>query len=310
MTTPTDTADGAAPTARPTPSRTRIVRARVPVLERVRNIYEARDLLRAMVRKELKVKYKGSALGFVWSLLNPMMYLVIFYLVFSIFLKNGIPLFPIFLLSGLMVWNFIGSVLPAATASVVANGALVKKVAFPREILPLATVGAGMVHFCLQMTVLIAGLAAFRHGIDWPFLTIVPVAILAMVLLASGLAILLSAINVYVRDAQHLIELTLLAWFWLTPIAYPFRQVGDKIQAHGLPFWLLNLNPVVPITTVFQRAFYADVTVNNGTLPLLPETSVLFNLTFLGVLIAFSLALLAFALRTFGRLETRFAEEI
>jgi len=288
----------------------RIVTANVTTRQRVGEIWEARELLVAMVRKELKVKYKGSALGFAWSLLNPAMYLVIFYLVFSVFLKIGIPLFPIWLLCGLLVWNFISMVVPGATGSVVANSSLVKKVSFPREILPLSTVGAGLVHFFLQMTVLIAGLVAFQRGINMGFVALVPLAVVAMVLLAAALGILLSAVNVFVRDAAHLIELALLAWFWLTPIVYPFRQVSDKLAANGIPYWLLNINPVTPIVTVFQRAFYNRVTVNEGNLPLLPEVGVKWHLTFLLVVVAASTGLLLLSMRLFRRLEGNFAEEL
>jgi ABC-2 type transport system permease protein len=288
----------------------RVITAKVTLRQRLVEIWGARQLLLAMVRKELKVKYKGSALGFVWSLLNPTMYLVIFYLVFSVFLKNGIPLFPIWLLCGLLVWNFISMVVPGATGSVVANASLVKKVSFPREILPLSNVGAGLVHFFLQMTVLIAGLVLFQRGIDLAFLALVPLAVLTMVVLAAALGVLLAAINVYVRDAMHLIELALLAWFWMTPIAYPFRQVSDKLAANDIPIWLMNLNPAVPIVTVFQRAFYNRVTVNDGTLPLLPEVGIGWHLGFLLIVLGGSTAVLVAAMRLFRRLEGNFAEEL
>ena len=165
-------------------------------------------------------------------------------------------------------------------------------------------------HFFLQMTVLIAGLVVFQHGIDVGFLALVPLAVVTMVVLASALGVLLAAVNVYVRDAAHLIELALLAWFWLTPIAYPFRQVSDKLPAHGVPFWLLNLNPVVPIVTVFQRAFYNRVSVNNGTLPLLPEVGIRWHLTFLLAVLVGSLLLLVASMKLFRRLEGNFAEEL
>jgi len=292
----------------------RVTTANVKLRQRVGEIWAARELLAAMVRKELKVKYKNSALGFVWSLLNPVMYLVIFYLVFSVFLKNGIPLFPIWLLSGLLVWNFMSMVVPGATGSVLANSALVKKIAFPREILPLSNVGAGLVHFFLQMTVLLAGLVAFQHGIDVGFLALVPLAVVTMVVLAAALGVLLAAVNVYVRDAGHLVELALLAWFWLTPIAYPFRQVSDTLPGHGIPFWLLNINPVTPIVTVFQRAFYnrTSVLLSNGKdrLPLLPDVGIRWHLTFLLAVLIGSIVVLVVSMRLFRRLEGNFAEAL
>lgn len=291
----------------------RVITARVSLRQRVGEIWAARELLVAMVRKELKVKYKDSALGFVWSMLNPVMYLVIFYLVFSIFLKNGIPLFPIWLLSGLLVWNLFSSVLPSGTGSVVGNSSLVKKVSFPREVLPLSCVGAGLVHFCLQGSVLLAGLVVFRHGVNPSFLAIVPYALLVLVVLTAGLAIFLSAVNVYVRDSQHLLELTLLAWFWMTPIIYPFRQVSDRLVGNDLPQWLFMINPLTPIVTTFQRAIYNRTEIPRAgdvPIPMLPEVGVGYHLILLTVLLVISTAILVGAMAFFRKVEGNFAEEL
>ena len=200
-------------------------------------------------------------------------------------------------------------VIPGATGSVLANAALVKKVSFPREILPLSNVGAGLVHFFLQMTVLLTGLVVFQRGINLGFLTLVPLAVVTMVVLAAALGILLSAVNVYVRDAAHLVELAMLAWFWMTPIAYPFRQISVTLEAKGIPFWLMNINPATPIVTVFQRTFYNRTTVNDASLPLLPEVGLVWHATFLLAVLVASVAILLAAMRLFRRLEGNFAEE-
>ena len=147
----------------------RIVRPRMTARERLARIVERRELLVGMVRKELKIKYKNSILGFAWSLLNPLLYLVVFYVAFTIILKSGIPAFPIWLLSGLLVWNLFSTGLGAATGSVVGNAALVKKVSFPREILPLAAVGSMLVHFFLQSIVLFVVLAIVQWHVAWAY---------------------------------------------------------------------------------------------------------------------------------------------
>ncbi|MEO5678140.1 MAG: ABC transporter permease [Acidimicrobiales bacterium] len=288
----------------------RVVTPRRGVVRRLADVYAARELLVALVRKELKVKYKDSTLGFVWSMLNPALYLAVFYVVFSLFLQNGIPLFPLWLLSGLLVWNFFSMVLPTATGTLIANSALVKKVSFPREVLPLAAVGAGMVHFCLQGLVLLGALAVFRHPVAPAYLWLLPIALMYLVLFSSALAIALSAMNVYVRDLQHLLELVLLGWFWMTPIVYPYRQVSDKLGPHGMPAWAFLANPITPVVVVFQRALYGTTSVNKGSLPLLPEWGSFSMLLPLLVGIVGSLALLAGAIHLFGRLEANFAEEM
>ncbi len=291
----------------------RVVTPKRGVVRRLADVYAARELLVALVRKELKVKYKDSTLGFVWSMLNPALYLVVFYLVFSLFLKNGIPLFPIWLLCGLLVWNFFSIVLSSATSTMVANAALVKKVSFPREVLPLAAVGAGMVHFCLQALVMLGALLAFRHRIDTSYLWLVPIALVYLVLLSSALAVALSAMNVYVRDLQHLLELVLLAWFWMTPIVYPYFQIVPNLIDRGLPSWAFLVNPITPVVLVFQRCLYGTPVVNLSDpepLVLLPAWGPGTMLLPLLVGILASTALLGAAIHLFGRLEANFAEEM
>jgi ABC-2 type transport system permease protein len=260
------------------------------------------ELLLNLVRLELKAKYKASALGFAWSLLNPAMYLVVFYIAFDVILGAGIPRFPIYLLSGLLVWNFFTAALNSGTGSVVAGSGLVKKVWFPREILPLASVGAALVHFFLQLLVLVVALAAVRHPVGWAEIPMLPLALVDLILLAAGLVLLLSAANVYLRDMAHFVELALLAWFWVTPIVYPFSQLLRAIHGHAI---IALVNPVTPIVLVFQRALYGEF----GHV-LDPNLSALWYLRNLAIVTAGVLVLATFALRVFNRLEGNLAEEL
>jgi ABC-2 type transport system permease protein len=271
----------------------RLVAPRRSVIEHLQGIWLYRELLVALVRKELKVKYKNSALGFAWSLLNPLLYLVVYYYVFEVMLGSGIPNFPLFLLSGLLVWNLFSTSAVTGVSAIVANGSLVKKVSFPREVLPLAGVGAALVHFLLQ-TIAIPGL-------------------LVTLLLAAALAILLSAANVYARDTQHLLELVMLMWFWLTPIVYPYRLVQDKLDAHGIS-WIALLNPMTSVTLAFQRALYGHVDSagrgSSGAEILPAHAGALWYLGNLALVAAGAAVLLVLAIMVFDRVEGSFAEEI
>jgi ABC-type polysaccharide/polyol phosphate export permease len=282
------------------------VAARPRPLRRLRDVWTYRELLGNLVRKELKIKYKNSTLGFVWSLLNPALYLVVFYVVFELILKSGIPNFPIFLLAGLLPWNLFSTSLGASASAVTSNGSLVSKVWFPREILPLASVGAALVHYFLQTIVLVLALVIFTWSPAWAYLPLLPFALLTMLVFVSALGILLSAVNVYARDTQHLLELVLLAWFWLTPIVYPYRQVADKLGGAAA---VLLLNPMVTVVVTYQRAIYAKVSAGPGT-PLLPNQDWFWYARNIGITLAVSLAFLYLALRIFGKLEDNFAEEI
>jgi ABC-2 type transport system permease protein len=274
----------------------------------LRQLWTYRELLGGLIRKELKVKYKNSALGFLWSMLNPALYLVVFTLVFQVFLESGIPRFPIYLLSGLLVWNLFSGALGGATGSITGNSSLVNKVYFPREILPLAAVGATLVHFFLQAGVLLAALAVFRQPVPWSYLWLVFPALAVLVVLTSALSILLSAVNVYARDTQHLLELALLAWFWLTPVVWHYRLVSDRLAGRGWPEWLILLNPIVSITTSFQRAIYGTVATDRiAILAPYGHWWYLRNLAVVGVV---ACVLFVFALRVFDRLQGNFAEEL
>jgi ABC-2 type transport system permease protein len=296
----------------------RLVAPRRSVRAHIGEVWEYRELLGQLIRKELKVKYRDSTLGFAWSLLNPAFLMGIYYVVFQIFLKVGIPRFPIWLLSALLVWSFFSSSLAAGTNSITSNSYLIGKVRFPREVLPLASVGAAFVHLCLQYSVLLVVIAAFRTGVAWTYLPIVPLALLSIVLLACALAIMLGSINVYARDTQHLLELTLLAWFWLTPIIYQFSIVTDELKRRGLPVNLALLNPVTSITLTFQRVFYGKAVVfpkaasGTGTsrLELLPLGGPGWYLRNVLIILAISAFLVLLSLWIFDRAEGNFAEAI
>jgi ABC-2 type transport system permease protein len=293
---------------------TRVSTARVGLWDRVKEIWRYRELLVAFSRTELKVKYKNSVLGFVWSMLNPALYLVVYWVVFDLILGTGIPDFPIFLLSGILVWNLFATSLGSATSSVVANAGLVRKVSFPREILPLASVGAALVHFFLQAIVLVIALVVFQYDVAWSYVPLLPIALFALLFFVAGLGILLGSINVYLRDTAHFVELALIAWFFMTPIVYPYDIVAQKL---GDQSWVFLLNPITDIVLTFQRAIYGQVSGVKTTDGVTTVTNILpqgvdqwWYLWHLGLVIAASAALFVLALHVFGRAEGNFAEEL
>ena len=281
-----------------------MVSSRPSPLQRLRNVWTYRELLRNLVRKELKVKYKNSALGFLWTLLNPALYLVVFTIVFKFILQSSVPYFAVFLLSGLLCWNLFSNSVSGGCSSIVSNAGLVQKVWMPREILPLAAIGASLIHFCFQLSVLAAALLVFRLPPAWEYLPVLVLALLVVVTLSAAIAIALSAVNVYLRDTQHLLELVLLAWFWLSTIVYPYRQVADRLGDNS---WILLLNPIVPVVLAFQRVIY-NPGPEAGILPL--DTGIGWYVRNLALVGAGSFVLLVLALVLFGRLEDNLAEEI
>lgn len=303
----------------------RVNTSRKGLREQLRQIWLYRGLLRLLVRKELQVKYKNSFLGFLWSLLNPAMYLVIFTIVFQFILGSGIPRYAIFLLSGLLVWNLFSNSVAAATASITANAPLVGRVAFPREVLPLASVGAGLVHFFLQGLVLVTALVVFNHQISMKHAVMTMPALGVLLVFTAGIALIVAAANVYLRDVEHLVEITLLGWFWMTPIVYQHHLVSDQLAGTSYS-WLQWVNPLTSIVLVFQRGLYNVIDVVGGTpsprpiaqaettegvLRILPTNmGAEWYVTHLGVIAVVSLVLLLTGLVYFGRVEGNFAEEL
>jgi ABC-2 type transport system permease protein len=284
---------------------------------RTREILSYRELLVNLVHKELKVRYKNSVLGFVWTLINPAVTIGVFYVIFSLVLKNSIPFFVLFLMSGVLIFNMFQNGTSAAVGSVVSNAPLVKKVYFPREILPLAAVGATLVDFLLQSSVLVVAFAVAQWHVGWGYLPLIPLAVIVALLFTSACGIWLAAVNVKYRDVQHLLGIALMVWFWGTPIIYPFEQVAHKLHAHGLS-WLPLINPYAIICLSFQRALYNKTQVKTGVdalhhpvyTPMLPNHGYGWYLALLGVVGLISGLLLVGALRVFRRLEGDFAEAL
>jgi len=267
------------------------------------------ELLTELVRKDLKVKYKNSALGFIWSLANPLLYLAVFTLVFDKLLKNGIEAFPVLFMSGFLVWNFFNLATLSGTGSVVGNANLVRKVRFPRVVLPLSSVGFAGVHFVLQLGVLLALLLVFYRDAFGAQLVLLVPALAVVVVFATAMALLSSALNVRFRDVEHLLEVILLAWFWLTPIVYPVTYIRDNLA--GSSPWLFRLymaNPMTGVVTAMQRAIYVHPVADGRQI--LPSGGYGFYLTWLGVAGVIALVLLAAGLWTFRRLQADFAEEL
>ena len=292
-------------------SVTRVVSPTISVRKRLHEIWLSRELLIYLVRTEIKVKYKNSALGLVWSMVAPAMTLAIYFFVFSVVLGNKMPNFVIFLFAGLLLWNLFSLGVLTGTGVVVNNAGIVKKVSFPREILALAAVGSACVFFFFQAIVMVIFMVVLQAPPDLAYFPVLILALITGVILASALSVLLSSINVYLRDTQHLIEVVLTAWFWACPIVYPYWTVEKKLGPRGLT-WIYFLNPVTPLVLAFQRCLYAHAVVTIAGTPtqVLPTQGYLWYVVLVLIVLVISLLLFLIALAIFGRLEGNFAEEL
>jgi len=290
----------------PEQDRAALARARAAAQGRIRW-----ELLTSLVRKDLKVKYQGSALGFVWSLANPLLLLGIYYVIFAVVFDNQIPDFHVYLMCGLLAFSAFSQGVANASTSVVGNAGLVKKVRFPLLVLPLSGIGFAMVQLALQLPVLLV--IAVVSGINFftpAFLLLVP-AVLLLVAFSTALGVLTAALNVRYRDTSHFVEISMLIWFWLNPILYPAYLVKDKLDQYDA-FWAYFLNPVATVVTTFQRAIYQTpyATVDGARELVLVDPGYLFYARNLLLGFAISAVLLLLARRTFRKYQADFAEDL
>jgi ABC-2 type transport system permease protein len=279
---------------------------RLRVLARIRELWRNREILGNLSRKELRVKYKSTVLGVAWSMLNPLLYLLVFYVVFTYFLRNATPDFPVYLLSGLLPWTLFSTGLSGATGSVIGNANLVTKVSFPHELLPLATVRAQTVNFGFQFLVLVGFLLAFGHPLFHRGVILLPLALGVLLLFIVALGFATAAWNVRYRDTGHLVELALLMWFWSTPIVYPAKLVLDNFSPVADTLYLLN--PLANVVLGFQRAIYGGTSAEGlAELPAPGLRWYVFRLLAVGIA---SLIILALSWRLFYRRSGDFAEEL
>ena len=246
---------------------------------------------------------------------DPAVTLLIYWFVFGVVLKNGYPQFVIYLFAGTLYWNFFQTGVQTATGVIVQRSGIVKKVAFPREILAISAVGTAGVFMFFQAIVLVVFMVVLGHAPDWPLLPLLVVALLAAAVISDGVRHRAGAINVYLRDMQHLIEVIMMAWFWACPIVYSYwYSLYPRLFAHGLT-WIYFLNPMTPVILTSQRVIYAQTVVHNVNaphqlIPILPPWPATTYLWMDLALIAIGIALTYFALAVFGRLEGNFAEEL
>lgn len=237
------------------------LRGRLSMGASVREIWKFRDLVFNLVVRDLKVRYKYSALGILWSLLNPLFMMLIFAVVFTLFMDQPIKVFPVFFLTGQLPWNFFQASVIGSTSSIVGNGGLIKKVYFPREVLPLSLVLSNLVHFALALIVL--GIFIVVMGIGFtPYIVWLPLILFIQVMFVLGLSFFTSAINVFYRDTLMILDVLLQAWFFLTPIFYPMSAIPETVTFGGIELPAQQLmrwvNPMASIIDLYRNVLYGD----------------------------------------------------
>jgi ABC-type polysaccharide/polyol phosphate export permease len=230
------------------------------ILHHLRELWQYRELVYNLVVRNLKVRYKSSVLGVAWSWLNPLMMMVVYTIFYTIFMSNtDVPYYPILLLCGLLPWSLFNDSIRQATGSIVSNAHLIKKVYFPREVLPISTVLSNLANFLIALPIFFIMALALGAPLSW-WGFLLPITILIQLAFTTGLALLLATLNVFYRDTQHILGVAMLAWFFLTPVFYPINNVPQEAEVLGIQFnaqlWLRRLNPMASIIASYRDLLY------------------------------------------------------
>ena len=253
-----------------------------------KELYHYRELLKTNVKKDIRGKYKGSFLGILWSFINPLLQVLVYALVFPYIMKVETENYLIFLICGIIPWTWFVTSISQGTTSITNNANLIKKVYFPREILPISVVTSGLINFLISCLIILIFVIFGGLGITW-HLVFLPFIIIVQYLFTLALIFVLSAINVYVKDVEYIVSFIINMLFYATPILYTTEMFSGPI------LWIFRLNPLAHLINAYRDVFYVH------HIP---------NLVNLGILLGVSILLVVICYIIFKKLEKRFAEEV
>lgn len=257
-------------------------------MEVFKNLYKYRELLKTNIKKEIRGKYKHSFLGVLWSFLNPLLQLLVYAIIFPIILKNSQDNYVIFLCVALIPWTYFSTVITQSTGVIIANGNIIQKVYFPREILPISVVTSATVNFLISTVIILLFLICSGLGIT-KYIVFYPVILLIQYLLLLGISFIVSSLTVYLRDLEHLIGVAMMMLFYATPIAYASEDITGQLSI------IMKLNPMAHIINAYRAIFYYQK---------MPD------FLSLGILVGIVIVLCVVGYLIFNKLQKRFAEEL
>lgn len=254
----------------------------------LKELFDYREMIFSLVKRDLKGRYKGSVLGFFWTFLNPLLQLAVYTLVFSVIMRNGIQDYYLFLFVALIPWIFFSSCVSAGSECVIIQQDLIKKIYFPREVLPIAFTTSQFANMLLSFIVVFIVLI-FTKGINLLAILYLPLIMLVEYFLALGMTFLFSAITVYLRDIGYLLNIIVMAWQFMTPVMYSVDDVPERLR------FVFYLNPMTSVITAYRDILYYKTP---------PELETLSSACLMGIV------LLLIGLQIFKRLKRHFVENL
>lgn len=244
-------------------------------MQHFKELYEYREMIISLVRKDLRGRYKGSVLGFLWTFINPLLQLIVYTIVFSIIMNTSYEQYYLFLFVALVPWMFFSSSVTDGAASILKEKDMVKKIYFPREVLPISTVTSGFVNMILTFIVVFVVVIISGRGLNPLALLCLPVVMIVEYILCLGIALIVSSLTVYLRDLQYILGIFVMALQYLTPVMYGV----DMVERSSAGKWLVmmfNLNPMTPIIKIYRQIIYYGEVPELGSLLIAVAVGVIF----------------------------------
>ncbi len=271
------------------------------MLERLQEVYRYRELLRNLILRELKVRYRNSVLGFFWTWGNPILMMLVFTTLFTVLQRTEVTRFPLFILIGWLAWSFTLSSISEGLSSVVGSSNLIRKAYFPHEVLPASVVLANGANFIFTLPLILGLMFVSKVNLDLPLMIYLPLLFVCQTALAMGVVFFLSAVNVLYRDTAVITSVALTAWFFLTPVFYPVQYINGLWNGIDVRRTWYILNPMASIIEGYRNIFYGSPTDGPPGPP---------DIYFLARTFVTSVAILMLGYLFFLRLSRRFGEEL
>lgn len=259
------------------------------MIKHIKEIFMYIDMIESLVRRDLRGKYKGSLLGFLWTFINPLCQMIVYIIVFSVIVRTGLEHFYAYVIIGMIPWLFFDMSLRQGAGCIRYQGDMVKKIYFPREVLPLACVTSNFINMLFCFIIVFAVLIFSGIGLNVKALFLLPMVMIIEYILALGFTLIVAAGTVYFKDLEHIVTVILMAWIYLTPILFSMSDIPEKIV------WVFKWNPMTPIIEAYHYILYWKC---------VPEgAGLLYS-------IICAIIMLIFGELTFAKLNDNFAEEL
>lgn len=258
-------------------------------MTKIKELYQYREMIYSLVKRDLRGKYKASFLGFLWTFINPLCQILVYTFVFQFIMRTGIEQFYVYLISGMIPWIFFSTAVGAGTTCIKNQSEMVKKIYFPREVLPISFVTSAFINMLFCFIMIFAVIVISGRGVSVLALLFLPIVMIIEYVMALGFTMIVSGMTVFFRDMEHIVTVIMMAWIYLTPIMYTVDMVPETLKG------VFYCNPMTPVVQAYQQILYYK------KIPMIQTMM---------MAAGFAIVVLIIGIISFGKMEKKFAEEL